>query len=131
MEFIWGILIGLLIGFIVWGYKRKTPFQEYSKIWIDADGGKHVVILRSIDPDRFAALAARINSGHKFRFAALVGRGKLLSRSEWVKLRKELIDREIMQLNRDRTLSPTPLGWQVFKTYADAARAQTPQRRKL
>lgn len=117
MDFFWGVLAGMVISLIIATWKGgKGPYSQEVRVWIQ-EGPNHVIILRSLDPDRLAALAERMNNGRPFRFAALVGPKKLLSRSEWVRLRKELIDRDLMEQARNRTLSPTPLGREFFKAY--------------
>ena len=117
MGYIFVFLAGLLVGFLLAKWQRKEPFQEYTRVWIQ-NGPNHAIILYSLDPDRLAALAERMNRRpDSFRFAALVGPRKLLSRSEWVRVRKELLDRELMQQARNRTMTPTPLGKEFFKTY--------------
>ncbi len=123
MDFIWGILLGLLIGFIVWGWKRSEPHEQYTRVWIQ-DGPRHAIILYSLDAARLRALAERFKAGRPFRYKSLVGRGKLLRRSEWDKLTRECVQREIMTRGKDRIYSLTPTGEAFFSQLAETSHAR-------
>jgi len=110
------LVAGLLIGYVLGKWRRDEPFNQDEPIRIQA--ANTTLYLYSLDRDRLAALAERLNTRpNSFRFAQLVGPKKLMSRSEWVRVRKEMVDRGLMEKARNRTMRPTPLGAEFFKTY--------------
>lgn len=62
-----------------------------------------------LDLPRAYALAARIVAGHPLRYRSMVGKGKLLRRSEWDNIiAGEWVERGYAYKGTDRSYHPTP-----------------------
>ncbi len=114
MEFVY-FVIGCIVGAVLavkWHTGGKK--EQYARVWIQ-DGSNHAIILYSLYVDRVRALAERIKAGRPFRYKTLVGKGKLLRRSEWDKFTRECVQRGILQQSPNKIYSPTPLGEKFFE----------------
>lgn len=118
IEFIAGAVIGLVIGLYI-GLRRHPPQDESnryeSRLSIQV-GPSSILFLRSVDNARLKAMAARWAAGRPLTFTAMVGRGKIFSRSQWVMIRKELINRGLFDRRRDGSVYPTPSGESLLKS---------------
>lgn len=120
--------LGLLAGYILFHPKDDSNFQEYTKIWIQ-DGTNHVIVLRSLTRDKILAIAYRITAGRPFRYRSLVGKGKLLTRSQWDHFTAECVDRGILERGKNRILTPSPTGFKFFTELTTSSHTHTAELR--
>lgn len=135
MEFVLGLVIGLLVGWLLrsrWRpanpYKAKRPRRFDVATWLAIGGDAYA--LRSIDPDRMAAVLSRIATGRNLTFRNSTGRQRLMTRGEFEKLRLELVNRQFARRNRKGSITPTPLGRHYAQEFLTRARTAQMHKRK-
>jgi hypothetical protein len=129
MEWIVGLAIGLVIGWVLRGWRRGEPFDQAEPIRIE--NGSQTLYLYSLDRERMRALAERIKAGRPIRYRILVGKGKLLRRSEWDKFTSECVQRGLLNRAPNGIYSPSPTGLKFFEALADPAHARTQQTQEI
>ena len=122
------LLLGFLLGWIARSLLEREPRNGPYEQRIELAVGHDTWILRSIDHDRLRALASRFAAGRPMTFASLTGAGKLFSKAEWIKVRREMINSGIFTVSRNGVLLPTPQGRQILVNLARGtnARERTP-----
>lgn len=139
MEILAILTIGAILGWAARGryhpppkYHRQRRIMEIvMDTWYSAIPS-HGFKLRSIDPERLAAIASRVNHGRIMSFRNMTGRHKLFSQTQWAKVREELIACALMAKGKDGSLSPTPEGRIFFAKVRAPKRteANTPKFRR-
>lgn len=108
-EFLLGAVLGLAAGYWLSSRRRanRTP-----RIYPVTVATRQMVYLRefgTLPIDRAHALASRIARGQAVRYRSLVGKGKLLRRSEWDRIVSgEMVARGLLRRAANRTLAPSP-----------------------
>lgn len=127
-EFIAGMILGLLVGWELrarWKaanpYTSKRPRRFEATTWLQIGGEGYG--LRSIDPARMLAVLARIAGGRPLTFRNSTGRNRLMTRTEFERLRVELLNRQFAKRTRRGALSPTPTGRRFAADFLARSRA--------
>jgi hypothetical protein len=125
-EFILGLILG---GYTGWWLCSRRKSDRTPRIYQVALSTRSAVYLHefgTLDIPRAHAIASRIARGMPVRYKSLVGKGKLLRRSEWDRIiAGELVKRGMMVRHHDRTLTPSPQFYQACCKLAGIAHAQT------
>ena len=108
----WLIIGALGGGWAGWQLRGRQRSNREPRIYAVQANLKAVVYLRdfgTIEQDRAFAFASRIARGVPIRYRTLVGKGKLLRRSQWDRIVSgEMVSRGVLVRNTDKTLAPSP-----------------------
>lgn len=93
-----------------WERKTRKYDATATQFLVVAGNDQHQVRFLSVEGPKALAVCARIVAGRPLTYRSMTGRGKILSRAQFARLREELLRHEFCGRTRAGGLAPTPAG---------------------